>query len=78
MLNISSWKDSFNPNEYTENYSNNKPDYICIGVQKGGTTSLIHYLNEHPEIFMVDHETHFFDRNFSYGNTPEPQPRIDV
>jgi hypothetical protein len=34
MLNISSWKDSFNPNEYeyTENYSNNKPDYICIGV----------------------------------------------
>jgi hypothetical protein len=69
MLNISSWKDSFNPNEYeyTENYGNNKPDYICIGVQKGGTTSLIHYLNEHPEIFMVDHETHFFDRNFSYG-----------
>jgi hypothetical protein len=71
MLNISSWKDSFNPNEYeyTENYSNNKPDYICIGVMKGGTTSLIHYLNYHPDIFMADPEVHFFDKTKIDGSS---------
>ena len=30
-----------------------KPKYICIGVQKGGTCSLIKYLNLHPEIYMA-------------------------
>ena len=37
-----------------------KPNYICIGVQKGGTNSLIRYLNYHPEIYMVENEKHLF------------------
>ena len=44
-----------------------KPKYICIGVQKGGTCSLIKYLNLHPEIYMAKKEKHFFDRKLSRG-----------
>jgi hypothetical protein len=40
-----------------------KPTFLCIGVQKSGTTSLINYLNQSPEIFMKNNESHFFDRN---------------
>lgn len=43
-----------------------KPNYLCIGVQKGGTTSLINYLNLHPEIYMAG-EKHFFSRRLSDG-----------
>lgn len=39
-----------------------KPNYLCIGIQKGGTTSLIKYLNQHPQIYMVSNEKHFFDK----------------
>lgn len=44
-----------------------KPNFICIGVQKGGTASLIKYLNFHPEIYMANKEKHFFDRALSKG-----------
>lgn len=37
-----------------------KPTFLCIGVQKGGTTSLINYLNIHPEIYMRTGEPCFF------------------
>lgn len=38
-----------------------KPSYICIGVQKAGTMSIINYLNLNPDIFCKQGETHFFD-----------------
>lgn len=41
-----------------------KPDFLCIGVQKAGTCSLIHYMNIHPEIHMIKWESHFFDANY--------------
>lgn len=44
-----------------------KPNFLCIGVQKGGTTSLIKYLNYHPKIYMADREKHLFDRPLSKG-----------
>ena len=44
-----------------------KPNFICIGAQKGGTTSLKNYLNFHPEIYMANKEKHFFDRALSKG-----------
>jgi len=44
-----------------------RPTFLCIGVQKSGTTSLINYLNQHPDIFMKNGESHFFD-------TTEPTP----
>lgn len=39
-----------------------KVTYICIGVQKAGTTSLINYLSQHPEIYIKTGESHFFDK----------------
>ena len=38
-----------------------KPNFIIAGFPKCGTTSLHHYLNEHPQIFMPSQkELHFF------------------
>lgn len=56
------------------------PDFIIIGVQKGGTTSLYNYLIQHPQIApAAQKEIHYFDLNFD--RTPEwycsqfPQPQ---
>lgn len=38
-----------------------KPTFLCIGVQKAGTTSLINYLSQHPDIYIHPNEIHFFD-----------------
>lgn len=38
------------------------PDFIIIGTQKGGTSSLYSYLMQHPGIIpALDKEIHFFD-----------------
>ncbi|MEO2031399.1 MAG: sulfotransferase [Planctomycetaceae bacterium] len=46
------------------------PNFLIIGAQKCGTTSLHRYLMEHPEIFMSPNkELHFFvtERNWHKG-----------
>ena len=46
------------------------PDFIIIGGQKCGTTSLYHYLNQHPQVHMSHgKELHYFDLNFDKGQT---------
>jgi len=43
------------------------PDYIIIGTQKGGTTSLQKYLTEHPDISKpIKKEVHYFDNNYNF------------
>ena len=39
------------------------PEVLVIGAQKGGTTSLYHYLQLHPQVFgsRYGKEVHFFD-----------------
>ena len=37
-----------------------KPNFFIIGAPKCGTTSLAHYLAQHPGIFIPDLETNFF------------------
>lgn len=38
------------------------PDFIIIGAQKSGTTSLHHYLSQHPDLVVPNKkEIHFFD-----------------
>lgn len=39
-----------------------KLDFLVIGTQKGGTTSIIPHFNQHPDIFMCENELHFFDK----------------
>ncbi len=57
------------------------PNFIIIGAQKSGTTSLYYYLQQHPHIYMSPvKEAHFFDyeaagRNFR-GPGPSSPPRI--
>jgi hypothetical protein len=44
------------------------PDFNIIGTQRGGTTSLFHYLAEHPSIGRsLRKEVHFFDRYYDKG-----------
>ncbi|TLX73223.1 sulfotransferase domain-containing protein [Labilibacter sediminis] len=44
------------------------PDFIIVGVQKGGTTSLYNYLTEHPDIAPAcTKEVHYFDYNYHKG-----------
>ena len=39
------------------------PNFIIVGAPKAGTTSLYHYLSEHPEVFMSEpKEVNFFSR----------------
>lgn len=37
------------------------PDFIICGAMKSGTSSVHYILNQHPDVFMPVHETHFFD-----------------
>lgn len=47
--------------EGTGTPSGRLPDFIIIGTQKGGTTSLWHYLRAHPGVFMPElKEPNFF------------------
>lgn len=44
------------------------PNFIIIGAQKSGTTSLYRYLIQHPSVIPAFHkEIHFFDLNYRKG-----------
>lgn len=44
------------------------PDFIIIGAQKGGTTSLFYYLNQHAELALAKRkEVYFFNLNYEKG-----------
>ena len=44
------------------------PDFLIIGAQKGGTTSLYRYLQQHPYFASaLRKEIHYFDVNFAQG-----------
>lgn len=44
------------------------PDFLIIGTQKGGTTTLHNMLSQHPQIFMPPgKEIHFFDNHYHKG-----------
>lgn len=44
------------------------PEFLIIGAQKGGTTSLYDYLIQHPQIISAFRkEIHYFDKNYEKG-----------
>uniref|UniRef100_A0A914MK20 Sulfotransferase domain-containing protein n=1 Tax=Meloidogyne incognita TaxID=6306 RepID=A0A914MK20_MELIC len=47
----------------------NLPNFLIIGVRKGGTRALLDALALHPKIKIARHEVHFFDKekNFRRG-----------
>jgi Sulfotransferase family len=52
------------------------PNFLVIGAQKAGTTSLYHYLKQHPEIYMSPlKEPHFFAVEGADPDFRGPLPR---
>ncbi|NQU29552.1 MAG: sulfotransferase [Anaerolineae bacterium] len=48
------------------------PNFLIIGSQKAGTTSIHHILNQHPQIFMAEKkEINFFFKDKEYARGPE-------
>src|SRR5262249_50395913 len=44
------------------------PDFIIVGAQRAGTTSLYSYLVQHPQIlYASEKEVHYFDINYERG-----------
>lgn len=44
------------------------PNFLIIGAQKAGTTSLHYYLSQHPSVAMSSlKEVHYFDSNYKKG-----------
>ena len=45
------------------------PDFVILGTQRGGTTTLYHYLVRHPQVLgaVADKEVHYFDLRASAG-----------
>lgn len=47
---------------------NIKVNFLVVGTQKGGTTALYSYLNDHPKILMSEQkEVHFFDTEMNFN-----------
>ena len=56
------------PQEHTSGTTGRVPDFFMVGAPKSGTSSLYHYLIQHPSIFMTDpKEPHFFYNRSSPG-----------
>lgn len=45
-----------------------RPNFLVCGTQKGGTTSLYHYLRQHPQVFMpAEKELNYFNDHYDRG-----------
>lgn len=54
------------------------PNFVVIGAAKAGTTSLYHYLNQHPQVYMGSRKEPNF---FAFGEAPLPEwqgPSFDL
>lgn len=43
------------------------PDFFIVGAPKCGTTSMGQYLGQHPEIFVIRGEPHYFGSDIAYN-----------
>ena len=51
-----------------DNATRNPPKFMVIGAEKSGTTSLYHYLNQHPQFLpSIEKELDFFDIEYNRG-----------
>ncbi|MCA6075225.1 sulfotransferase domain-containing protein [Fulvivirga sedimenti] len=59
-----------------------KPEFLIAGAAKAGTTSLYHYLNQHPEIFMSPvKEPDYFGGHFwslPLNDIYGPDPKLQI
>src|SRR5215208_8098181 len=53
-----------------------RPDFLCIGVHKGGTTWLYQQLDSHPDFWMLPlKELHYFDQLSCVHQSSSPRCR---
>ena len=54
-----------------------KPNFLICGFAKSGTTSLYHYLSEHPEIYLPKRkELHYFTRKILSNKESGPGDKL--
>ncbi len=54
------------------------PTFLIIGAGRSGTTSLYHYLKQHPQVFMSPiKETHYFSIE-AWRRQPSPAPELQA
>jgi Sulfotransferase family len=54
--------DEFNGGDHGSSAGNARPDFLCVGAQKGGTSWLYHQLDFHPDFWMPPvKELHYLD-----------------
>ncbi len=47
-----------------------KPNFFILGAAKSGTTSLYHYLGQHPEVYLCEpKEPYFFEAEYERGDS---------
>jgi len=51
------------------------PNFLIIGAAKAGTTSLHHYLRQHPDVFMAPREPRYFARAGADADHPVVRTR---
>ncbi len=50
------------------------PNFLIIGAGRAGTTSIYHYLRQHPDVFMSSiKETNFFAYRALSAHGPSPE-----
>jgi hypothetical protein len=57
---------------YRENKFISLPDFLIIGGERCGTSSLYSYLKEHPGVFMPNLKEPLFFNNFACNRIPHP------
>lgn len=63
------------------------PDFIVVGANKGGTTSIYHYLQQHPQVYLSpikephyfskDIDVQLFNREFAQNKLQDIQKYVD-
>lgn len=51
-----------------------EPNFFIVGAAKSGTTSLVHYLSQHPDVyFSLWKEPHYFVSEFVQNDFDEAE-----
>lgn len=57
---------------------NKLPNFLIVGAGKSGSTSLYHYINQHPDIFMPDNkEPNFLVADYQKNTNPSSPSYLD-
>ncbi len=54
-----------------------RPNFFIVGAPRCGTTSMIRYLGQHPDVFIPNKELHFFDNDVHYDKKLTEKEYLD-